>query len=194
MYDLRDYDVRDHDILLYIFCLYACNAKVNFTWFDFFNDYIAPDVIENLVLNCQVDFIEWSTSPVEVSCSDGRQWTADHVIVTVPIKILQDKDIVFQPALPEAVREAVEKYTFMPGLKVFMKFKEPFYREAFEFATDYEGVKIESSGRYFYSVAFGQDTEQNVLGIFAVGDPAKKFINMSDDEVFTTILAQLDGV
>lgn len=166
---------------------------VNFTWFDFFNDYIAPKVVENLVVNCQVDFVDWSASPVKVNCADGRQWTVKHAIVTIPIRILQDNDITFQPALPRVVRDAIEAYDFLPGLKVFMKFKNRFYREAFEFAADYEG-STNSSGRYFYSVSYGQDTEQNVLGIFAVGDAAEKFVDMAEDEIFKSILDQLDSV
>ncbi|CAB9514646.1 specific histone demethylase 1B [Seminavis robusta] len=166
---------------------------VNYTWFDFINDWIAVDVKDNIEFGCQVNSIDWSNTPVELSCADGKQWTAKHVIVTASMKVLQDNDIAFSPSLPDRTKAAIDEYYFMPGLKVFMTFKERFYREAFEFASDYQNVDVFGS-RYFYSVSYGQTTKDNVLGIFAVGEAADRFITMTDQELFDDILQQLDGV
>ena len=169
---------------------------IDYTWFDFFNDYMGPFVEPNLHLNCQVTSIDWSTNndPQRsvLRCSDGRTWYADHVIVTVPIKILQENDIEFNPPLPQETRDAISAIQMLSGLKVFMKFSEKFYRDAFEFASDYEGIQI--GQRYFYDATYGQSSDQNILGVFAEGEPAKPFVVMSDGDIVTAILEQLDGV
>jgi hypothetical protein len=167
---------------------------VGYTWFDFFNDYLAPFVEDNLYLNCQVTAIDWSSSSSKnsVQCADGRQWLADHVIVTASIKILQDGDIQFTPPLPTDTRDAIEAIQMMSGLKVFLKFSARFYKDAFEFATDYQGILI--GQRYYYDATYGQPTDENVLGLFAVGDAADPFVVLSDNEIVTLILDQLDSV
>ncbi|CAB9528117.1 Peroxisomal N(1)-acetyl-spermine/spermidine oxidase [Seminavis robusta] len=170
---------------------------VNYTWFDLFNDYMAPDVLDHVDFDCQVEFIDWSTIPVEVSCSDGlRYFTANHVIVTVPMSVLQSDDIYFEPALPVETQVAIDKYDFMSGMKVFMKYGERFYREAFEFASDYPYDEdwINGSSRYFYSATFGQDTDLNILGSFSVGDTYEPFVNLTNEQIFASINTQLDSV
>ena len=65
-------------------------------------------------------------------------------------------------------------------------------KEAFELATDYENSTVGS--RYFYSETYGQNSSDNILGVFAVGDPAEKFLNWTDVEIYDYILVELDGL
>jgi monoamine oxidase len=159
--------------------------------FDYFNDWIAPDLNANLELNCTVADIDWSVTPVELSCADGRLWTAKHVIITTSIKVLQENDITFSPELPETTRNAIDEYVMLDGLKVFMTFNKSFYKESWEIASNYTFAE---SSRYFYSAAYGQKTNDNVLGMIAVGEPAAPYLDMSDDAVIESILAELDDV
>mgnify|MGYP000148815370 CR=1 FL=1 len=165
---------------------------VNYTWFDYFDEWIAPSL--NIEYDCAVTRLDWSASPVQVECANGKQFTAQHVIVTASMGVLQKDDIQFVPALPADIQSAINTYWMMSGLKVFMKFEERFYREAFEFASDFQRDGYEKGERYFYNVAYGQTTENNVLGVFQVGDPATRFLTMTDQEIYDDILQQLDGV
>ena len=170
---------------------------VDYTWYDYFNDWIAPDLRANIVTKCQVKEIdnEVASHHSTVHCADGRTFTADRVIVTAPMSILST-DIKFKPALPSQVTAAINAYDMLPGLKVFMKFNKKFFHEAFEFASDFVGITGEENERYFYSPGFGQkeDPEGNyVLGIFAVGKNATKFIDKPSQEIYQDILKQLDA-
>ena len=159
--------------------------------FDYFNDWIAPSVKANLELNCEVNDINWSSDPLELTCADGRLWTAKHVIITTSIKLLQENDINFTPDLPNETRLAIDEYIMMDGLKVFMSFEERFYREAWEIDAEYT---IGDSTLFFYNAAYGQTTNANVLGMIAVGEPAAKYVNMVDEEIINAILGDLDAL
>jgi len=47
-----------------------------------------------------------------------QQIQAKRVIVSVPVSILKDKDITFEPALPPAKLDAINRIGFGPALKV----------------------------------------------------------------------------
>ena len=171
---------------------------VDYTWYDYFNDWIAPDLRANIVNDCKVDEIDNQVAShlSTVNCADGRSFTAKRVIATTPMSILASNDITFQPSLPAKVTTAINAYDMLPGLKVFLKFKEKFFHEAFEFASDFVGITGEDNERYFYSSAFGQEVDpegNHVLGIFAVGEPAREFIDKPSQEMFQDILKQLDA-
>ncbi|CAB9514645.1 Peroxisomal N(1)-acetyl-spermine/spermidine oxidase [Seminavis robusta] len=162
----------------------------NYTWFDFFNDWMAPGL--DVELNCTVDAIDWSSTPVQLSCENGKQWAAKHVIVTSSVKVLQDHDLGFSPSLPQDTQEAIDEHYMLPGLKVFMKFQRRFYKEAFTFVEDHEDNEIPESDKYYYAATFGQDSNDNVLGMFAAGEPAEFFIGMTDNQIIGNLLEQLD--
>ncbi|MEM6602077.1 MAG: FAD-dependent oxidoreductase, partial [Verrucomicrobiota bacterium] len=48
--------------------------------------------------------------------------------------------------------------------------------------------------RVYYDAAYGQNTAQHVLGLFAVGEQAKVYQRLSDREQLDYILAELDQV
>lgn len=165
------------------------------TWFDFFNDYIASDLIENDVVefNCQVNKVEYpADSPAKVTCSNGNSFEANHVVVTVPIPILQRGDITFDPALPAATQRAIDNSRYYQGLKVFLRFNTNFYHDAFGLASDYVNYNHDTGDRYFWDEADGQPTSQHVLGFFAVGTLSESYIGLSDQEIIDELLAELD--
>jgi monoamine oxidase len=169
---------------------------VNYTWFDFFNDWIAVDVLDKILFDCQVTNIDWASSPVNVTCSEGTEFAASQVIITVPIKILQDEDINFNPALPANFVAAYNTPLMAPGLKVFFKFRTAFYPEAFNLESDFtqEDLEYGESDRFFYDAAYGQETSDNILGVVVVGEVAARYVDLSDEEIVQTFLADLDGV
>ncbi|XP_028915736.1 peroxisomal N(1)-acetyl-spermine/spermidine oxidase isoform X1 [Ornithorhynchus anatinus] len=92
-----------------------------------------------LLFNRPVKTIHWNgsfqeenlpgqTFPVRVECEDGEQFLADHVIVTVPLGVLKEKqDSLFQPPLPLPKVEAIRKIGFGTNNKIFLEFEEPFW-------------------------------------------------------------------
>jgi monoamine oxidase len=161
---------------------------IGYTWFDFFNDYIAPTSKSNVVLGCVVTTIDYSTpAPVSVTCANGRFFPADHVIVTVPLTVLQAGSINFIPPLPQAKLDALEDdvVEVPPGAKLFLKFNQDFYHDAFQ-------VEPTNSGeRFFYNAALNQDTDDFILGVLGLGDQAPVGTGASSAEAFKNSALQM---
>ncbi|MCT4624851.1 MAG: FAD-dependent oxidoreductase, partial [Schleiferiaceae bacterium] len=71
------------------------------TWFGFFEKYIAPKVIPHLSLDSPVTQIDYSGDKVLIT-TGNETIEADKVLITVPIKTLQDQLINFSPNLPSS--------------------------------------------------------------------------------------------
>ena len=167
---------------------------VNYTWYDFFNDYLVPDVINKIEFNCMVTKVEWTNASTKVTCESGRNFTGSKTIVTVPIQILQDSDITFDPTLPADFVSAINTPVMAAGMKVFLAFQEKFYPDAFTIDSDFVGIELDESERFFYDETYGQNTTDHVLGMYVLGDVADRFISLSDYDVIQTALADLNTV
>ena len=162
---------------------------VNSSWFSFFEEYIVPSISTKIVYNAIVQSIDYSGGQVAINTQNG-QYLADKVIVSVPLKILQDGDISFLPSLPQDKLNAINSSTIWEGFKAFFEFSENFYDDEheFEITPSTDGEKI------YYNAAFGQSTNKNIVGLFVVGKPALDFTSLSDDALRDFILNELDGI
>ncbi|MFT4663031.1 MAG: monoamine oxidase [Flavobacteriales bacterium] len=162
---------------------------VNSSWFEFFDEYIVPSIAEKIKYNTVVESIDYTKDQVVVETRTG-QFTADKVIVSVPLKILQDGDVTFKPSLPKEKQEAIDDTLIWEGFKAFFEFSEKFYDDDYEFkirpSTD--GEKI------YYNAAYGQNSTKNILGLFVVGKPALDFTARSGQELRDFILKDLDAI
>ena len=159
------------------------------TWLTFFEQYIVPSVLDKITFNEVVQNIDYSADQVIVQTQTGQK-TADKVIVTVPVKILQEGDVTFTPALPNNKREAINDVTVWDGFKAFFEFSDTFYPAliGFDVVPDSAGQKL------FYDAAYGQNSNTSVLGIFTVGSAAQTYANLSDEDFKNQVLAELDGL
>lgn len=162
---------------------------VNSTWFDFFEQYIVPSVAQKITYETIVQSIDYSGDQVIINTSTG-QYTVDKVIVSVPLKVLQDGDINFTPALPDDKSEAINTATVWEGFKAFIEFSEKFYHTAtgFNITPETDGQKL------YYDASYGQNTSKNVLGLFTVGKPALDYISRAGNDLRDFILQELDEI
>ncbi len=72
--------------------------------------------------------IVWDTRGVQVETDNGRH-RASHVIVTLPLGVLQAGSVTFEPALPAAKRGAIERLAMAPFEKVVLSFPRAFWAE-----------------------------------------------------------------
>ena len=76
---------------------------------------ITTEVSSRCLFNKRVCLIDWNPrsnriGPLVVQCDDGSTYSADHVIVTVSLGVLQDgSSLVFDPPLPTSKRVAIDK-------------------------------------------------------------------------------------
>ena len=162
---------------------------VNSSWFNFFEQYIVPSIADKIVYTTIVESIDYSGDQIMINTQNGMH-IADKVIVSVPLKILQDGDISFLPNLPQDKMNAINDTTIWEGFKAFFEFSEKFYDDNYEFDINpaSDGEKI------YYNAAYGQNTTKNILGLFVVGAPALEFTSLSGIELRDFILNELNGI
>jgi polyamine oxidase len=62
---------------------------------------------QQLILNNTVSKIEYDSDGVTVTITNGAVFTADYVLCTFSVGVLQNDDVVFEPKLPSWKREAI---------------------------------------------------------------------------------------
>lgn len=157
--------------------------KFRETYFDVIDQQFAQPIQSNILLNTPVTEINYESDQVIVK-SGNNQWTADKVIVAVPISILKLNEIQFVPALPADKVNAFGKIGMGPGMKVFLKFSQKFY--------DGETIGGTVCGAYADDT-LGKETSDNVLLAFVMGDQAQALHNLgSDNAIINALLQELD--
>jgi len=162
---------------------------INATWFDFYETYVVPDIISLIKYNTVVTTINYTDDQIVVS-TQNESFVADKVIITVPVKLLQNESILFEPPLPSDKVQAIQNVKVWDGCKAFIVFSEKFYPAftAFEITPESDGQKL------YYDAAYGQNSDQNVLGLFAVGTGTQPYVDLSDTELISYILDELDQI
>lgn len=162
---------------------------VGSTWLDFFETYVLPSVASAITYDAQVERIDHNAEAVTVWIADGTRFDADAAIVTVPMKILQDGDITFDPPLPGGHIDALERANIWTGMKVFVEFSEGFYPTYISYEAD-EGL---DGQRLYYDASYGQESDATVLGLFTVGVLSEPYQALDPgDELRDHVLAELD--
>ncbi|MGD1847659.1 MAG: flavin monoamine oxidase family protein [Salibacteraceae bacterium] len=160
--------------------------KFEQTFFDLFNNHVVPTIADRIRTNTVVNRIDYSGSSIVVTDQQGQTYTADKVIVSVPLPILQDGDIQFTPALPSAKVAAFQKLGMGPGMKVFLKFSEAFYPGNIVGGAVCAAYADEREGKS------GSD---HVLLAFVMGTQAQKLTDLgSDQAIINALLAELDDM
>ncbi|MEL6561846.1 MAG: FAD-dependent oxidoreductase, partial [Bacteroidota bacterium] len=95
------------------------------SWLDFFNQYIVPSIASKISFNKQVEEIDYSNDQILVKTAD-EEFSGDKVIVTAPVKLLQNGTINFIPALPNDKAKAIKDVTVWDGCKAFIEFSDKF--------------------------------------------------------------------
>ncbi|MEM9896918.1 MAG: FAD-dependent oxidoreductase, partial [Bacteroidota bacterium] len=162
------------------------------TWFGFFERYMASLITDKIIFNEPVSEINYSTDSISVQTAQNF-YTADRILVTVPIKILQQETILFSPSLPSAKINAINQVKMGDGIKAFIKFRERFYPDVLFFGNAIEAILSED--KTYYDAAFRKDSAQHVLGLFAINEKASVYTNLtSDDAIIESVLRELDEI
>ncbi len=162
---------------------------VGSSWLDFFDEYVVPGIADRMEFDTRIVSIDHSGDRVIATDAEGTEHEADAVIVTVPVLALRRRDIEFVPDLPEPQRSAIDEVAVWGGLKMFVEFTERFYPAYLEFPDS----DTDDGQRAYYDAAYGQDSDTNVLGLFAVGAQAERY-QAEADGLIDLVLAELDEI
>ena len=163
------------------------------TWFDAIDTLATPEVLDRTHFNTPVTGIDYGNDGVRVTTDDGHEHAADKVLITVPISMLQRETIAFTPVLPTDKTAEINKEEMPGGLKVFIEFTERFYPDVVHIDGFLSNIGIDNA--MYYNAAFGKQSSQHVLGLFAQGSKAERYLaNTTDDASFAYVLAELDEI
>ncbi len=141
---------------------------------------------QDIRLNTAVNRIEWQDNSVTVHTRTGEQFEADRVIITLPLAVLQDKDVSFEPSLP------VDKLTAINGLgcgkvtKIIFKFKQKFWPD------DMPGVWTTMNTQVWYRPGQGRENEAAILTGYVGGDASDHFATLGEAATIEESLRQLE--
>lgn len=160
--------------------------KFQESYFDAIDTCIAQEVKSNIITNAQVISVDYQQQRILLTDQANRTYQADKVIVTVPISILKRNDISFIPPLPDEKITAFSKFGMGPGMKIFLKFSEKFYRDTLY------GGKV--CGAYIDD-SVGKRTADHILLAFVMGEQAAKLHALGSEAAITqAILQELDAL
>ena len=163
------------------------------TWFDAIDTLATPEVLARTRFNTAVTGIDYRGEDVQVTTDDGEVYVADRVLITVPISMLQRETITFTPALPADKTAEIDKEEMPGGLKVFIEFAERFYPDVLHVDGFLSNIGIDNA--VYYNAAYGKQSSQHMLGLFAQGAKAERYLaNTTDDGLFDYVLAELDEI
>lgn len=160
------------------------------SWFHFFDEYIVPSIQNKMQFKTLITSIDYRKDKVVAVDTNGKQYKADKLVVTVPLKLLQLGQITFDPELPNNKKNAIAKATIWSGIKLFLKFSKPFYPTFLYF----DDSKNSKGQRLYYDAAYGQKSNDNILGLFAVGKQAEVYQKFKGDALRDYVLNELDEV
>ena len=169
------------------------NKFVDSSWFDFMDQFVIDELRSRIRFNTPIDQVSYGDAGVTVRSINGQTFDGDCVVLTIPIKMLQDRAVTFDPPLPGEKWMAIDTEDMPDGIKLFIEFSERFYPDvvvmAKLFGADRKGDCM------YYDAMFGRPSERHVLGLFAQGPKAKKYVNLGDDDTIVAfVLDELDAI
>jgi monoamine oxidase len=140
----------------------------------------------NVRLTHVVERIDWSTGGATVTTDFGTV-TADRIVVTVPVGVLQSDDFTIDPPLPQPVAGALSRLRMNAFEKIFLRFPTKFW--------DDDAYVIRQQGpesRWWHSwydltALHGTPT----LLTFAAGPAAEETRDWPEEEIVESVLSQL---
>jgi monoamine oxidase len=136
--------------------------------------------MQNILLQHGVTKVEQTKTGVKLTCSNGKVFSADKLICTVPTFSL--KKIQWLPGLPKEKTDAINQLQYARINKHPVLFSDRFWPEDMDMATDLPA-------HYFYHATKNQPGKKGVLISYTIGDKAAVTANQ-DEEYHKAIINQ----
>lgn len=137
-------------------------------------------------LNSPVARLAYDDSGVSVRLGTGEALSFDRVIVTVPLGVLQDRSIEFDPPLPFSNRGAISALGMGAIETVWLRWDEPFW-ENDEAIWHSVGADVAIATWINLRPATGENVLVGIVG----GAAAAEFAKLDEDEAIEAALASL---
>ena len=143
-------------------------------------------VLADIQYNKIANSIVYGATGVSVFCDDGTIITGDKVLVTVPLTILKENSIVFDPVLPTEKINAIDTIGMGAGMKLILKFSQTFWTD------EIQDMTIDGYSTFIWSPGLGKiDATNNILICFIMGQNAE-YMSSIDAGAVDVAIAELD--
>ncbi len=133
--------------------------------------------------------IQWGESLCRVITQD-IEYEVDHVVVTLPLGVLQAGKVAFSPELPQSKNEAIAKLGMGVLNKCYLRFKEPFWPKD----VDWLEYVSETPGAWTQWVSFWRMAKQPVLLGFNAADRGRETESLTDEETVASAMQTLKSI
>lgn len=148
-------------------------------------------ILPKINFNCSVNEINYSGNEILVSTSSGVK-KFDKLIITVPLAILKDGDIKFEPTLPQSKKDAMDLMDTGAGIKVILKIgPDKFWPDGS--AILYSNIIMNNADLGMFRIS-NENTVSNtfLLTTLIKGTDAELMSNLSDADILQNIKSSLD--
>jgi spermine oxidase len=139
-------------------------------------------------LNRVVEGIDWTEDGVTVS-TESNVYSADHVIATIPLGVLQTRPELFSPPLDNEKRNAIQNMSPGRCSKIFLQYDTPFWKKGdgqivFVWTKEEQDSIVLPEG-WYKTIGFVDEVEGNhdKLLVWVVGDAAVVADQIEESEV-----------
>ncbi|NQY08442.1 MAG: FAD-dependent oxidoreductase [Flavobacteriales bacterium] len=146
---------------------------------------------QKIIYNAEVVSIDYSGDIIKIKDADGKEYSANKVVITVSVAVLKNNGIEFKPSLPEQKLGAINSLSLEPGWRFYMKFKKPIWEES--------GVRDMTNAGYGSRCWVPADyrsegvADPNVMVCYIMGDNAAH-LRQPDVDMDKEVLKGLDEI
>ncbi|XP_015439434.1 PREDICTED: spermine oxidase-like [Dufourea novaeangliae] len=163
-------------------------------------------VLNKTILNAEVTNVDYSSEDgtVKLMTLDGKEYTADHVIMTPSLGVLKAQhETLFTPQLPESKINSIKHLGFGNAGKIFLAFNDTWYNNAgrknagFDLLwTTANRKELESNPKTMWLThAMGfylVEHKPRLLYIWVSGKGARLMDDVTDEEILSQTVGVLD--
>ncbi|MEJ1284758.1 lysine (K)-specific demethylase 1B [Cricetulus griseus] len=142
-------------------------------------------------LKSPVQSIDYTGDEVQVTTTDGMGHSAQKVLVTVPLAILQKGAIQFNPPLSEKKMKAINSLGAGIIEKIALQFPYRFWDGKVQGADFFGHVPPSASQRGLFGIYYDMDPQQSVLMSVITGEAVASLRTMDDKQVLQQCMSVL---
>ncbi len=139
-----------------------------------------------LELGQVVEEIQWDQAPLRV-VTQKTEFLADHVVVTVPLGVLQSGKVRFSPPLPQDKQNAIAKLGMGVLNKCYLRFSDSFWPAD----VDWLSYISEKPGEWVDWVSFKPPINQPILLGFNAANRGREIEAWSDQDIVASAMQTL---
>jgi monoamine oxidase len=142
----------------------------------------------NMIFSNPVDTIEYDAEGAAVYTLNGDQYEASRVIITLPLGVLRNGDVTFDPPLPERKQQAIDGLGIGNSMKMILRFDELFWDDQLS------SVLTVQRTQYWWRPGWGRRTSTPALTALIGGDAANDFMRMGSEAALDLALRDLTDI